>query len=157
MGDFEPRMDKWGEHEISGLAADFKDAIVNKGRVRWPSSAPAPTRITTSPMTISRSEPPWSNRASGTGSSITNSAKNGKAATLSGKTRFPLRSCSKRSGVLCKNTAVRGWQVCQMHGARGGHEAGATHPQWKHGSHSRDAVELRRSVMVLSRIGQVGD
>ena len=34
MGDFESRMDKWGEHEVSSWAADFKDAIVNKGRVQ---------------------------------------------------------------------------------------------------------------------------
>lgn len=33
MGDFEPRMDKWGENLFSPLARDAKDAIVNKGRL----------------------------------------------------------------------------------------------------------------------------
>lgn len=32
MGDFEPRMDKWGEREVSSLAHQLKDSIVNKGR-----------------------------------------------------------------------------------------------------------------------------
>jgi hypothetical protein len=57
---------------------------------------------------------------------------------------------SKRSGVLCKNPAVIGWSVCRMHGAGGGHKPGQTHPQWKHGGRSREAVELRRLVMALS-------
>ncbi len=34
MGDFEPRMDKWGEREVSGWFADLGDAIVNKGRTK---------------------------------------------------------------------------------------------------------------------------
>jgi len=33
MGDFEPRMDKWGEREFSSWGNDFKDAIFNKGRL----------------------------------------------------------------------------------------------------------------------------
>lgn len=32
----------------------------------------------------------------------------------------------------------------------------ATHPQWKHGGRSQEAVELRRVVMVLGRMGQSG-
>ena len=35
---------------------------------------------------------------------------------------------SKRTGAPCGNPAVRGWRVCRMHGARGGHEAGQDHP-----------------------------
>ncbi len=33
MGDFDPRMAKWGEREVSGLFSDLGDAIFNKGRV----------------------------------------------------------------------------------------------------------------------------
>ncbi len=32
---------------------------------------------------------------------------------------------AKRSGILCKNPAVRGWSVCRMHGAGGGHKRGS--------------------------------
>lgn len=38
-----------------------------------------------------------------------------------------------------------------MHGARGGAKAGATHPNWKHGARSADAIALRKLVNTLGR------
>ena len=51
---------------------------------------------------------------------------------------------SKRSGFLCKNPAVRGWRVCRMHGAGGGHAPGTEHPSYKHGMRSQEWVEELR-------------
>ncbi|MEM7291236.1 MAG: HGGxSTG domain-containing protein, partial [Pseudomonadota bacterium] len=31
---------------------------------------------------------------------------------------------SKRTGLPCKNPAVKGWTVCRLHGAGGGQKAG---------------------------------
>jgi len=36
-----------------------------------------------------------------------------------------------------------------MHGAGGGHKAGPSHPQWKHGGRSRELDEMRKSVREL--------
>ena len=56
---------------------------------------------------------------------------------------------SKRSGLPCKNPAVRGWSACRMHGAGGGQPAGAKHPAWKHGLRSREWVNERRWINEL--------
>jgi hypothetical protein len=66
---------------------------------------------------------------------------------------------SKRSGLPCKSPAVRGWKVCRMHGAKGGHKSGHSHPQYQHGGYSRDALEMRRLVTALTRNarGHFGD
>ena len=58
---------------------------------------------------------------------------------------------SKRTGQGCKSPAVKGWQVCRMHGARGGHQAGPSHPTWKHGSRSSEAIEMRKWANELVR------
>jgi hypothetical protein len=58
---------------------------------------------------------------------------------------------AKHSGVLCKNPAVRGWAVCRMHGAGGGHEHGPTHPSWKHGIRSQDWIRQRSKVAHMVR------
>lgn len=58
---------------------------------------------------------------------------------------------SKRSGLPCRNPAVRGWSVCRMHGARGGAKPGKAHPNWKHGERSQKAVLLRALVNNLIR------
>ena len=57
---------------------------------------------------------------------------------------------SKRSRLLCKNPAVKGWRVCRMHGAGGGHGPGKVNPAYKHGMRSREWIEVRRE------IGEVG-
>lgn len=53
---------------------------------------------------------------------------------------------SKRSGERCKNPAVKGWRVCRMHGAGGGHGPGKVNPAYKHGMRSREWVELRKEI-----------
>ena len=58
---------------------------------------------------------------------------------------------SKRTGLPCKNPAVRGWRVCRMHGARGGHGEGEANPAYKHGMRTRRWVELRREISELAR------
>ncbi len=56
---------------------------------------------------------------------------------------------SKRSGVCCKNPAVRGWKVCRMHGARGGSPRGPSSPSYKHGRYSIGAKEQRMALKLL--------
>ena len=51
---------------------------------------------------------------------------------------------SKRSGILCKNPAVRGWAVCRMHGAGGGAFSGSQHPNYRHGVRTNLAQDIRR-------------
>lgn len=57
---------------------------------------------------------------------------------------------AKSTGERCRAPAVRGWRVCRVHGAGGGHKAGPEHPRWKHGGRSREA-ELARSLAHLLR------
>jgi hypothetical protein len=59
---------------------------------------------------------------------------------------------SKRSGQPCKAPAVRGWRVCRMHGAGGGHEAGDANPAHRHGLRTREWVEIRRAISELARV-----
>ena len=56
---------------------------------------------------------------------------------------------SKRSGLPCKNPAVKGWSVCRMHGARGGHGAGKHNPAYKHGMRTREWEETRKAINEL--------
>ena len=58
---------------------------------------------------------------------------------------------SKRTGPPCRAPAVTGWSVCRVHGAGGGHAAGASHPRWQHGGRSQEAVAVRRMVSELTR------
>jgi len=58
---------------------------------------------------------------------------------------------TKRTGILCKNPAVRGWRVCRMHGAGGGHRAGKTHPSYRHGLRSQEWIEVRKQINDLAR------
>ncbi len=46
---------------------------------------------------------------------------------------------SKRTGQRCKAPAVRGWNVCRFHGARGGAPKGKANGAWKHGHYSEAA------------------
>ena len=41
---------------------------------------------------------------------------------------------SKRSGLPCKSPAVKGYNVCRMHGARGGAPSGKANGRFVHGS-----------------------
>ncbi len=58
---------------------------------------------------------------------------------------------SKRSGFLCKNPAVRGWAVCRMHGAMGGHGQGKANPAFLHGLRTKEWIETRREISSLVR------
>lgn len=59
---------------------------------------------------------------------------------------------SKRTGLPCQAPAVRGWTVCRMHGARGGHGHGKANPAFKHGVRGRKSVELRKAVNKLVKM-----
>lgn len=58
---------------------------------------------------------------------------------------------SKRSGQPCKNPSVRGWTVCRMHGARGGHGPGRANPSFKHGMRGQEWMEMRKAINDLVR------
>lgn len=55
------------------------------------------------------------------------------------------RAHSKRSGNQCKSPAVKGWNVCRMHGAGGGAPKGNRNA-WKHGRYSAAAIQERREL-----------
>ena len=59
---------------------------------------------------------------------------------------------SKRSSILCKNPAVRGWAVCRMHGAGGGQPSGAGNSQWMHGLRGGEYTRVRKLITKLSRM-----
>jgi len=59
---------------------------------------------------------------------------------------------AKRTGERCRCPAVRGWAVCRVHGAGGGHGAGPSHPRWVHGGRSQETVQARRLASVLARL-----
>ncbi|RWO24958.1 MAG: hypothetical protein E5Y16_07560 [Mesorhizobium sp.] len=56
---------------------------------------------------------------------------------------------SKRSGVGCRAPAVRGKNVCRMHGARGGAPSGSAHGLYKHGRYTCEALADRRVLSAL--------
>jgi hypothetical protein len=51
---------------------------------------------------------------------------------------------SKRTGLPCRQPAVRGWSVCRMHGARGGAPKGDRNGMWRHGRCSNESLALFR-------------
>ncbi len=59
------------------------------------------------------------------------------------------RATAKRTGERCKCPAVKGWQVCRVHGARGGAPAGKAHGMWKHGGRSREMAAIATLVRKL--------
>ena len=61
---------------------------------------------------------------------------------------------SKRTGLPCRNPAVKGWTVCRMHGARGGARPGMENPAFLHGGRTKEAQEMRRMVAGLLREGR---
>ncbi len=58
---------------------------------------------------------------------------------------------SKRTGARCKSPAVRGWTVCRFHGARGGAPRGTRNGAYKHGDHTKEAIEAQRVIRELIR------
>jgi hypothetical protein len=53
---------------------------------------------------------------------------------------------AKASGSRCKSPAVRGWQVCRMHGAGGGAPTGPANGAWVHGGRSNEVKHIRSMV-----------
>ena len=51
----------------------------------------------------------------------------------------------------CRAPAVRGWQVCRMHGARGGAPRGNRNGNYKHGARTKEAINAGREVNALLR------
>jgi len=46
---------------------------------------------------------------------------------------------------------VKGWNVCRLHGAGGGHRPGPAHPSYRHGMRSQEWTEARTEVAELIR------
>jgi hypothetical protein len=63
------------------------------------------------------------------------------------------RAISKRSGKPCQAPAVRGHEVCRMHGARGGAPMGNRNAL-KHGAHIAKARALNREIQALARMAR---
>lgn len=57
---------------------------------------------------------------------------------------------SKRSGILCKNPAVRGWAACRMHGANGSSASGSKHLDYRHGMRSIKIRKIRGLIRLLN-------
>lgn len=56
---------------------------------------------------------------------------------------------SKRSRCRCRAPAVKGWNVCRMHGARSGAPSGKANGAWRHGRETNEAVARRRDLFKL--------
>ena len=58
---------------------------------------------------------------------------------------------SKRSQCRCRAPAVKGRNVCRMHGARAGAPKGKANGAWRHGMTTNDAVADRREMADMMR------
>ena len=58
---------------------------------------------------------------------------------------------SKRSGCQCRAPAVRGRNVCRMHGARAGAPKGEANGAWRHGMATNEAIAERKAFAELIR------
>jgi uncharacterized protein YjcR len=58
---------------------------------------------------------------------------------------------SKRSGKPCRSPAIRGREVCRMHGAAGGAPKGNRNAL-KHGEFAAEALALKREIQALARM-----
>lgn len=63
------------------------------------------------------------------------------------------RARSKRSGKRCQLPAVRNFDVCRMHGARGGPPKGNKNAL-RHGRNTAEAIRARRYFSMLARIAR---
>ena len=63
---------------------------------------------------------------------------------------------SKRTGQRCCAPAVRGWNVCRFHGARGGAPKGPRNGAYKHGLFTAAALSERREVGEVLRRAKAG-
>src|SRR5271166_4544053 len=60
---------------------------------------------------------------------------------------------SKRSGKRCRSPAVKGYEVCRMHGAVGGAPKGNSNAL-KHGASSAEMLALKKEVQALARLAR---
>ena len=60
---------------------------------------------------------------------------------------------SKRSGLQCRAPAVRGFDVCRMHGAGGGAPKGNQNAL-KHGEFAADTLTLKKEIAALARLAR---
>ena len=63
------------------------------------------------------------------------------------------RAKSKRSGLQCRAPAIRGREVCRMHGAGGGAPKGNKNAL-KHGEFTAEGLALKRQISALARIAR---
>jgi len=59
---------------------------------------------------------------------------------------------SKRTGKPCQAPAVKGRNVCRMHGAHGGAPSGKANGNYRHGNRTQEAMEANAAVRVLTRL-----
>jgi hypothetical protein len=65
---------------------------------------------------------------------------------------------SKRTGKPCKSPAVKGWNVCRMHGAGGGAPRGPRNGNYRHGGRTAEAKLRRRQIAnLLQKMGDSQD
>ena len=56
---------------------------------------------------------------------------------------------AKATRCRCKAPAVKGWNVCRMHGARGGAPSGAANGRWRHGNRTKASETMRSALAAL--------
>jgi hypothetical protein len=61
---------------------------------------------------------------------------------------------AKSTRMRCEAPAVRGWNVCRCHGARGGAPRGERNGSFRHGLYTGEAVMARREVRALFTAAQ---
>lgn len=62
------------------------------------------------------------------------------------------RARAKHSGVRCKSPAVKGFNVCRMHGARGGNRMGTQNSNYRHGAYTRETKALLNEYRSLMKV-----
>lgn len=62
---------------------------------------------------------------------------------------------AKRTGQPCRCPAVKGWNVCRVHGAGGGAPRGPANGMWRHGGRSHDVNVVRRLASEWSRFARI--
>ena len=61
---------------------------------------------------------------------------------------------SKRSGCQCRAPAVRGKNVCRMHGARAGAPKGKANGSWRHGGATEEAIAAVRYLREVAKFAR---
>lgn len=59
---------------------------------------------------------------------------------------------AKRTGRRCRAPAVKGWNVCRVHGARGGAPEGKANGNYRHGGRTKRAMASQAAVAALARL-----